>query len=489
MVRKFTLTALVVFVSVLASGHNDKNQLNRHHPVYTENQHLTTPKSKNAALENTPFFSGKSVFNGRKTKSAAATKLKMDSILTYDFAFTRSGSWARADKAGFTYDVNGNTTQIVWYVWDEELSKWIGEDKSEYTYNNDENVTQHISYAWDTTSGSWVNFYKAQCSYGNYGYISQYIGYYWNAEDGWLPYTNSEYTHNTTGLLLLESHFYWDTDSGDWVGDFKTEYRYNSGGNISQETVFYWDSAEGKWETARNVDYTYDDNGNTIQVVSYAYDAAKSEWVEFWKFNYAYDVSGNMTQDREAKWDTISSQWVDICTNDYTFDEYNNLIREIYYEYEEDEWMAQGKGEFSYDNMFTYDDLILPAYFDESEDIYFNHKLDSSFLYFWDESTRDWIFTEKDVGYYSELLFTDVSDKIATNLKVYPNPVSDFLMVEIQGQAGACVFELYDITGSKLISNLIHDKWRINLGDLSDGLYVYKLKQNGKIRSGKLLKQ
>ncbi len=68
---------------------------------------------------------------------------------------------------------------------------------------------------------------------------------------------------------------------------------------------------------------------------------------------------------------------------------------------------------------------------------------------------------------------------------IYPQPMSDKLVVEIAGNAQ---FEMLDAAGRVLISESISDKTEINTSALPAGVYLYKLQQNDAVKTGKLLK-
>lgn len=72
------------------------------------------------------------------------------------------------------------------------------------------------------------------------------------------------------------------------------------------------------------------------------------------------------------------------------------------------------------------------------------------------------------------------------DFKVYPNPVSDILNVELKGESELII---RDMQGRMLIQKQFKDQMRINIGNLSEGMYLMELHQEDKILRGKLNKK
>ncbi len=83
-------------------------------------------------------------------------------------------------------------------------------------------------------------------------------------------------------------------------------------------------------------------------------------------------------------------------------------------------------------------------------------------------------------------LITD-SELSATNLSLYPNPVTDVLNVQTSGLRETVV-EIYSLNGNLLITNTITGAAKIEVSDLPRGLYLIKVKTTGQIEVGKFIK-
>lgn len=92
------------------------------------------------------------------------------------------------------------------------------------------------------------------------------------------------------------------------------------------------------------------------------------------------------------------------------------------------------------------------------------------------------------VGFSIEGAFLSDRLDIYINLKVYPNPVKDKLIIENK-QNSPLYLEIYDLTG-KLVKNefLTGEKTEVDLSSLEASVYLLKLTNQGEIRVLKILK-
>ncbi|MEZ4908532.1 MAG: T9SS type A sorting domain-containing protein, partial [Saprospiraceae bacterium] len=194
-------------------------------------------------------------------------------------------------------------------------------------------------------------------------------------------------------------------------------------------------------------------------IISNNWDESTSQWVVDYKAEYTYDDNGNMTQFLDYYWDESTSQWV----VDY-------------------------KTEYTYNNTYSFSDLILPNSFSDIG-LYFNHMMTSYFGYDWDETNSKWDESYSGIFYYSELNITNVKSIETEIAGVYPNPVSDEINFDITNSNNTVTFELFDIQGRKLISREVTNNEQLSLEGLTNGIYLYNFIIDGKVQSGKLIKE
>ncbi len=76
------------------------------------------------------------------------------------------------------------------------------------------------------------------------------------------------------------------------------------------------------------------------------------------------------------------------------------------------------------------------------------------------------------------------------NIEVYPNPVSSFLNVKVNGNEGEfSEIVLYDLTSHKLIQEKFIGSCSLNIKQLANGIYIYEvINKNGSRKKGKVVK-
>ena len=97
-------------------------------------------------------------------------------------------------------------------------------------------------------------------------------------------------------------------------------------------------------------------------------------------------------------------------------------------------------------------------------------------------------------GFLQVTLLNEVvnTESILTErISVYPNPVSQYIQLELHERVGNYEAELYDLQGQLLSKEVIHNQiQKINLQNLSAGTYLLRIKnEDNKFQSLKIIKQ
>ena len=85
-----------------------------------------------------------------------------------------------------------------------------------------------------------------------------------------------------------------------------------------------------------------------------------------------------------------------------------------------------------------------------------------------------------------------IEDVVANQISVYPNPVQQFLSIDLQSVSGDLILEIYDAAGKKVLSNQLlgNQVHQMDVSDLSAGTYIVSLQDlfSNHVKSLKLLK-
>ena len=153
------------------------------------------------------------------------------------------------------------------------------------------------------------------------------------------------------------------------------------------------------------------------------------------------------------------------------------------------QWIANWKNNYAYDLTCNLSDLIVPSidligWWPAFSNNITNKPMEYTYSY-WIEGSTDWLIGYKFFYFYSK--FNNVNEPFAEIAKIFPNPFSNYLSFDFSVNFKLIIFELYDITGQKVMVEEISDKSKIFIEGINSGMYFYKLYANGKKQSGKLI--
>ncbi|HOG36465.1 MAG TPA: T9SS type A sorting domain-containing protein [Paludibacteraceae bacterium] len=263
----------------------------------------------------------------------------------------------------------------------------------------------------------------------------------------------NEYTYNADGNWTLRVSCQWNSTTQKWIFSSKNENTYDANGYLIMDIFSRWNTTTQKWDTIFKYDYTNNANGNPILEICSLWNSTTQSWEyndDSEKYENTYDANGNLISGISSDWNSSAGQW-----------------------------KYRDKDEYIYDLSYSFNNLIVPEWYNAI------NKLLEKTSYKYTEG--NWVKDNTTDHYYSKVV-TSVSYVSFKNYKVYPNPVSDIINIEVADGKSTFTFELYDSQGRKLISKELTNNGQISLEGLAKGFYVYNLINDGKTQSGKLIK-
>lgn len=434
-------------------------------------------------------------------KVAAASQQKMDSIRSEVFD-NFSASWILSDRELFSYDSEGKMDTYVWYTYDSTEMRVLPYDKETVTYDDAGNLSEVIWLIWDIETGEWVN-------YGKF-----------------------DYTYDEAGNLVLESISDWDPDSNEWLEGAQFESNYDESGNILATIWSYWEQDSMKLVPAYKEEFIYED-GNLSTLNEYGMQ--DGEWLLLLRTLYNYElsgakkyaVSGNLIEELTQAWNSEGESWMDWAKILYSYNGINILIMEEewefswttfvlvqYWQYEylwdadwdlstmierawheeatkgtkgTNSWQDAFKSEWTVNKEYEVSDIsAAPWFFQDMTNQLFVHMPVSETVYA--SVGESWVRDFRQTAYYSDLGgSTGIEDKEESSLNIFPVPASETLTIHWDDSFSKLRFELYDLTGKKVISRLVDNNETLGVNHLAGGMYLYKLSNNNHlIFSGKV---
>ncbi|WP_242083204.1 T9SS type A sorting domain-containing protein [Aestuariivivens sediminis] len=455
MKQKTTLLLFVFFITLVSFGQTIKSQNNRNYEKYRIESQLELLNLGENKFGKVPiiikskgFFENSMVTSSQEISSPSIIKYGLDYEIIQNWNET-SNQLENHRKTEYTYDEKGKMTQYSVAHWDGIL--WETGWKIEYIYDDYFNIIQEIeSYWWE---GQWLPDFKNEYTYDLNGNPIE-IRYYTWSEGQWVmpDKTKLEYTYDTSGSVTQCIQYDWD--GNQWIIDLKTEYSLDNNGNLTHYTNAHWDG--GQWFNTMKMEFYYDSIGEFILSISYEW--VGSDWDFDYKTEYTYDSNGNIIYHISYNWDQFVNQW--------------NI---------------RGKLEYTYNNSYSFSDLILPNFYRNTEPLMlFSHMMTNVIMYNWDININDWAIIGAIDLSYSEMEILSVSEMNKDQLKVYPNPVSNILTVKSDSVPIDAV-EIYSVLGKK-IKAIYSDFENIHTVDLSQGIYLIRIYSENRSIVKKLIK-
>jgi hypothetical protein len=272
------------------------------------------------------------------------------------------------------------------------------------------------------------------------------------------PTLKIEYAYDTLGLLNLSFQYNFDPVAGNWVNVMNTDYHYNEQSELISELSYSRYNPEKRWEVAAKDEYFYNSNGLAISSRTSFWMPDTRTWLDFWKLEYAYDSFGNMISEIIIPWDTHTGEFIP----DYKY--------ESVYDYTTDASI-----------------LILPPpawlISDASKQIL--HKPLGANMYNYQEPS--WVLDRRATCHYTEVSSARLEPAGSGSVKVFPNPATGIINIELKETTDSGTIELFDASGRKTASAEFTGSTSLTIADTATGILSYLVVSKNYRQSGKIL--
>ncbi|HOZ30233.1 MAG TPA: T9SS type A sorting domain-containing protein [Bacteroidales bacterium] len=349
----------------------------------------------------------------------------------------------------YTYDINGNLLTVLGRNYNVESAQWLNNNLIEDTYENNLLVDSIRSYF---SGNIIIPSSKVSFEYDGCERIINRILYNWDSEiSDWKFLAKSNLIYDESNRLIETINY--DTDFlGNMIPWNRTVNVYSNLDLPSVVEYYQWDTENSVWDTITKNTFIYDEQSRVISNIQFNWDNSLEAFVGSQKFEYNYDFSGNQVLDCEYRWDYDYDTWVT----------YYCFIR-------------------SYDEQYSFNDLVLPV------NEFSNENFGSMLLMverFGNELNFDYT-----NYYYSQHAFeNNITNLNLNDLAIFPNPTTSIISVVLPEGLKNADFSLFDMQGRCIIEKSIQSESQISVSELSNGLYFYKVVVENEVFSGKLIK-
>lgn len=357
-------------------------------------------------------------------------KYKLDSIVYENFT-----------KEVYHYDDRWNCTEIK-TIYIDVVPNFV-DHTTTFTYDDENHILKTVYYNWDD--------YREihEYSYNEIGLLEHDIQttYYHNGQK-YSQISIYEYNENKQVTDLRVCYY---TSNGIGEQNEHTRYEYENG-LLMSSSLFYYDNTRP--DVIKT--YTYNDQGLCVEII----ENQGPLWLglEKEKTIFTYDEDGNRTSQTILSHNDDDNEWITDWWREYVYDDHGNCIAWDYYE--KDGYHLQYT--FTYDLSFPISDiagLMTNWGFDfiPNNMVLFSYKND----FFYGTSAGPFTF------HYSS--HTEIDEKYDNQLKIWPNPVSETLYLDIEDLQ--CV-DVYSLDGRLVFSS--ETSKSINVKGLSNGSYLLR---------------
>jgi hypothetical protein len=339
-----------------------------------------------------------------------------------------SGSaWENYMKTTFSYDASNNQTSSLYQYWDG--SAWVNGDLYTNTYDAYNNITIQLYQDWITSA--WENVDMATYTYDASNNNTSLFYQYWDGS-AWLNTSLTSYTYDVNNNMTGEVNQIWNGFT--WVNSWQyTSINYDGNSNLISILYQLW--VNNTWNNSRQSTYTYDANNNLTGGLDKSWNG--NVWVNAWQFADTYDANNSKIKESGQRWD--GSTWVNEYQRTYAYD-VNNFEKSYTYK--------------SWNNMGT--------------------KV-----------------TNGDSTYYYFHTVTGINDLFMPGkvITIYPNPATDMVTLNIDNSNNDDFkLNIYNESGELVRSKILkQNQQQINIGDLSNGIYMVVIKTKEWSKNQKLI--
>lgn len=481
--------------------------------------------SDNKLLKDIPYsFDQKLLLNFNKIDDLMnAITISDDAIFSQEFDFHDQITLKNKPHSKQLKSSNDQILELIdscyFYVFDDEIQEMRYNQKCvEIIYNNDFQIIGYTRLIW--AEDSWENFLKINNSYDENGKLNQCTISTWN-ELEWIPSHQYLRTTDNHGNLTNRTVQLWNGIEWNTHLSINYELQYNINNLITDiQTSYCWYYSGQNNFTVDNIIHIDYNSNNDIVYESF------QKWNGAYFENYQLNVSYNSI----GKWTNILCQklenntWNNIAQLNFTYNSDNLRLSEslqiwnganwinhiavenilynnsdlttqyrLFYYLDNPNYFFQGIIQFTYDdnnNVIKYETkkMTSSGYMDYHEDILHysihNYLMDETY------SRKDYScsvieFAERRKIYRHIPIIENINEHSSLSslnelnsdemISIYPNPSSGLFTI-ISNHAVEST-EVCNSIGNTIISTSIIDN-KINLSDLSSGIYFLKIKIN-----------
>lgn len=453
--KKSTFLLFVLLVAIYANGQQPQNLQQKIKEMQATFARFTM-QTKHFSKMNFPLKPG--MQKNSLLKNALALQ-KLDSVI-YQNYIVESETWHNQSKDEYLYNSELNNTAWIEYDWNVTGNTWQDTAKVELEYNSESRVNVMNIYSKDDTSGEFVLDVRSEAYYNPEGRLDSIIHFVVVSENTLEEEGRQVYHYNETGQLVqMDFTTIVEDEEGEYLQSMRIVYTYTNEGNMDTFSWYFADP-EGDFLYSKTT-YFYDESNKLIASEDSTIGYVTSLFEPSLRTDIEYNAEGDVSTETFSFWYPEAEAYITEIKNEYTY------------------------------TTTSLSEVIFPSYLQfwgpVEESISYSHAVAEVVTHY--NMAGGWVPTERSLFYYSEGTATGTRELLEAQVLVYPNPATDNITLTWNNYR-QLMFEVYHMTGAKIIEKQVSSGMTVPVSNLTDGIYLFKLKkENQTVYSGKLIKK
>lgn len=324
---------------------------------------------------------------------------------------------------------------------------------------------------------------KTEFLYDNFGNNTSMTKWTWsNASMTYQISSKNEYSFDLNGNCIINQPYTWDKTLNLWlISESKYEQSFDRNNQILQSNIYSWNTNEKKWELDTKIDFEniYDSNNTLISAILYE---KRKSIVDIKTTKYIYTYDGNGISTAIFYEEVPIGKLVENTKIEFHYDPNGDLsimtLSRIY----ESHWIVKGSNEFKYNINYSMNELLLPVAFIPNDYVYLSDGRTKDFIFPIDFKINHMIASMNGSQryYYSPMDVTGINDQEALKTTVFPNPATDFLNFQWNGNQSVLNVELFNVTGKKVFTGMVGNNSKLPIQSYPEGLYLVRILDGNK---------
>ncbi len=437
--------------------------------------------------------------NGSKMylKSATATQ-KLDSTVNRVLN-EETQLWQNDYKDENLYDAEMKNTAWIEKEWNLTDNTWDVISKTELGYDNNDRINSMLMYERDELTQTLIQVSKILISYNSEGMQDSLMMN--SSEDNGVNWVldMKQINHYNEAKQLIKTDFWgMDEDLGELILSMNVVNTYTASGKIKTSNMNVFDEGdEMLWSIT---EFNYDGSEKLTTTEYSAINLMTFTMEKNSRITNQYNASGGRNVTINSSWNGTS--WVDEGKIEYEYNAAGDVSVEIFSIWNGAAWIEEWKDEYIFGTTnfsevtFPQIDFIMNVFssflnlFGIQESIDFSYIKLITGVNSFEMVEGGWKNTEQTTFYYSGGISTNINEFENSFVSVYPNPASESINFSWKGNYEALSLEMYQITGAKVMEQIVYSGKPVSISRLNNGVYLFKL-LNGQqnVKTGKMIKR